>query len=168
MRNLMILRHGKSDWDSSALDDHSRPLASRGVRSARAVGRAIADYGISPEVVVSSTATRARSTAELVIEAGGLDASLHLEDRLYGASVNETLTVVAEYGKSANRVLIVGHQPTWSMTIRHLTGGTVAVRTATLADVELPIDTWDAVPRASGTLVALLQPRMLLTKEDNG
>jgi phosphohistidine phosphatase SixA len=58
--------------------------------------------------------------------------------------------------------MIVGHEPTWSMLIKQLTGGSCAVRTATVADIELHISGWDAVTSASGTLVSLLQARQFM------
>ena len=63
MKNLMIMRHGKSDWDAGVLGDHDRPLANRGIVSAERMGEVIRDLGIIPGLVISSTAVRARATA---------------------------------------------------------------------------------------------------------
>lgn len=163
MPNLMLMRHGKSDWDSGATDDHSRPLSSRGVASAERMGEVIRELGLVPDLVIASTAKRARATAELARITGGWNSRLILEDRLYGASVSETLSVLAHHGASCDRVILVGHQPTWSMTVHHLTGATVAMRTATIADIELPISSWSQAPESRGTLVTLLQPRHFVT-----
>ena len=160
--NLMLLRHGKSDWDAGSATDHDRPLAPRGVRSAERMGVALRDLGLVPDVVVSSTATRARSTAELARLAGGWDSRLVLEERLYGASVIDTLGVAEEYGGPADRLMLVGHEPTWSMAVHHLTGANVAMRTATCADIELNAVRWEDLTSISGQLVALLQPRHFL------
>ena len=161
--HLMLLRHAKSDWDSDANDDHSRPLNERGVRSANRMGAALRDLGLVPELVVSSTAVRARSTAELARLSGGWDSRLVLEDRLYGASSHDALRVAAEYGGSHERMMLVGHEPTWSQVVRTLTGARAAMRTAACADIELPIADWTAVSATSnGTLVTLLQPRHFL------
>jgi phosphohistidine phosphatase len=164
LMHLMLLRHAKSDWDSDAIDDHSRPLNERGVRSANRMGAAIRDLGIVPDLVVSSTAVRARSTAELARVGGGWNSRLVLEDRLYGASSHDTLAIASEYGDSLERVMLVGHEPTWSQVVRMLTGARAAMRTATCADIELSIPDWSAVTATTtGTLVALLQPRHFLS-----
>ena len=163
MRQLMLMRHGKSDWDAGVPNDHARPLAPRGVLSAQRMGEVLRQMDLIPDLVISSTATRARSTAELARITGGWDTRLVLEDSLYGASVSETLSVAARLGAGHERVMLVGHQPTWSMTVHHLTGARVAMRTATIADIELPISEWTQVPNAHGTLVALLQPRHFVT-----
>jgi phosphohistidine phosphatase len=159
MLNLMLMRHGKSDWDAASADDHGRPLSPRGIRSAERMGEVVRELGLVPDLVVSSTAKRARSTAELARITGGWESRLVLEDRLYGASVGETLAVATEHGETHTRIMLVGHQPTWSMAVQHLTGASVAMRTATLADIEVSASAWVDLPNARGTLVALLQPR---------
>jgi phosphohistidine phosphatase len=162
MRNLMIMRHGKSDWDAGAGSDHARPLARRGILSAERMGEVIRDLGVIPDLVISSTAVRARATAELARITGGWASRLILDEALYGTSPGGALEVVARYAGHCERVMIVGHEPTWSMLVRQLTGGSCAMRTATVADIEIRTDRWDAVTTASGTLVSLLQPRGFL------
>lgn len=162
MLNLMLMRHGKSDWDSGAQDDHSRPLNDRGKRSAERMGVVLRDLGLVPDLVVSSTATRARSTAELARLSGGWDSRLILDETLYGSGVADALTAASRHGGDANRVMLVGHEPTWSMTIAHLTGARASMRTATIADVEILADDWDELPESHGSLVSLLQPRAFL------
>jgi len=162
MRNLMIMRHGKSDWDAGAASDHSRPLANRGIVSAERMGEAIRDLGIVPGLVISSTAVRARATAELARITGGWASRLILEDDLYGTSPRGALEVLARYAGDCERVMLVGHEPTWSMLIKQLTGGSCAVRTATVADIEMHTTTWDDAVSSTGTLVSLLQPRAFM------
>jgi len=165
MRNLMLMRHGKSDWDAGAADDHSRPLNARGKRSADRMGVVVRELGLVPDLVVSSTAARARATAELARVSGGWASRLVLEDDLYGASVQETLAVAGRHGGDSSRLMLVGHQPTWSMTVRHLTGARAEMRTATIADIELHVDSWQAIEGAAGAIAALLQPRHFLFSE---
>jgi len=162
MLNLMIMRHGKSDWDADAQDDHDRPLAPRGVVSAERMGEVIRDLGLDPDLVISSTARRARATAELARITGGWHSRLVLEDDLYGTSVATALDVAARLGGDASRVMLVGHQPVWSLLVAHLTGARCAMRTATVADIELDSHDWTSVREGTGTLVTLLQPKAFL------
>jgi len=160
--DLMLFRHAKSDWDAGATDDHSRPLAPRGVRTAERMGEVLRDLGLVPDIVVSSTAVRARSTAELARISGGWHSRLVLDDALYGASVGESLAVAATHGDGHERVMLVGHEPTWSMAVRQVTGAMAEIRTGTCAVIEMHADRWDEVPVSSGSLVTLLQPRHFL------
>lgn len=155
----MIMRHGKSDWDTGSHDDHARPLSSRGVASAERMGEVLRDLGLAPELVISSTAQRAKTTAELARIAGGWSTRLVLADELYGASVEDSLEVVSRFGGEHHRLMIVGHEPTWSMLVQHLTGARCAMRTASVADIEVLSGDWASVASSSGTLVTLLQPR---------
>ncbi|MDK1018009.1 MAG: histidine phosphatase family protein [Actinomycetota bacterium] len=159
---LMLMRHAKSDWDAGASDDHSRPLAPRGIRAAQQMGEAVSELGIVPDLVVSSTANRARSTAEVARITGGWSCRLVLDDALYGGSVAETIACAVHHSGDRERIMLVGHQPTWSMTVEFITGEHVAMRTAAIADIELQIDDWSQIARESGTLVALLQPRRIV------
>lgn len=158
MTTLLLLRHGKSDWDAAYGADHDRPLAPRGVRSARIMGRLVSREGLVPDVVISSTAERAARTAELAADAGAWGREIRLDRRLYEAGPAGVLGVAAEV-TGGGRLLLVGHQPTWSLLVRRLTGEYADLRTASLAVIELPIDVWSAVEGTTGTLAALHHPR---------
>ncbi len=126
------------------------------------MGEVVRSLGLEPDLVISSTATRARATAELARITGGWSCRLVLDDALYSASVDATLEVIAQHGGECSRVMVVGHQPTSSMLVRHLTGARIAMRTATIADIEVSLPRWSSINEASGTLVTLLQPRPFL------
>ncbi len=161
----MFMRHGKSDWGIGSFDDHARPLNDRGRASAQRMGVVLSELGLTPDLVVSSSAVRARSTAELAERSGGWGCPIIVEDALYGASVAETLSVAARHGGSAGRILLVGHQPTWGMAVTHLTGSHTDMRTATVADIEVRASAWEELPQARGVLVSLLQARDFLHRD---
>jgi phosphohistidine phosphatase len=161
MRTLQLLRHGKSDWGAGAAD-HERPLNDRGRRAADAVGRYVAETGQVPDRVLTSSATRAHTTAERAIAAGRWDVELLVLDDLYLPSVDGVLTVVAEHGGDAGTLLVVGHEPTWSGLVGHLTSAVVRYPTAALAVVDLLVSRWDEVDLGvRGELRAFLPPRLL-------
>ena len=158
MKTLLLMRHAKSDWDADYGSDHDRPLNNRGLRSARLMGRVLAEEGLVPDLIISSTALRARRTAELAIEGGDWDSALVLDRSLY----DEGPRGVLEAGASApdvNSVMLVGHQPTWSMVVSALTGERADMKTATVAVIELDLDSWAELPGATGKLTRVLEPR---------
>jgi phosphohistidine phosphatase len=157
MRTLLLMRHAKSDWEADYGPDHDRPLNKRGTNSARLMGRVLAARGLVPDLIISSTATRARTTAELAMEAGGWDAELCLDPALYESGPQGVLEASAS-APEVSRLMLVGHQPTWSMVAQRLTGEPVEMKTATVAVIEFDLDSWSALPGASGTLVGLLNP----------
>lgn len=158
MKTLLLMRHAKSDWDADYGPDHDRPLNDRGLRSARLMGRVLAEENLVPDLIISSTAVRARRTAELAIEAGHWETELVLDRSLY----DEGPRGVLEAGASApdvSYVMLVGHQPTWSMLVASLTGERADMKTATVAVIELDLESWAELPRASGKLTRVLKPR---------
>jgi len=155
---LLLMRHAKSDWDADYGRDHDRPLNERGVRSARIMGEVLADEGLAPALVISSTALRARSTAELAIEAGTWQSRLILEPGLYGTSPDAVIELAAG-SPGVERLMLVGHQPTWSMLVRALTGEIADMKTATVAVVEVMGEGWSALAERNGSLSRVLQPR---------
>lgn len=157
MRRLLVMRHGKSDWSVGA-PDHDRPLKGRGRRAADAMGRLLSDIGEAPDHVITSSAVRARTTAQRAAAAGAWQAPIEVTDALYHASVEQVLRTVAD-APDVERLLVAGHEPTWSALVAHLTGGDVAMKTATVAAVDLHARAWPHAPRARGELAWLFQPR---------
>lgn len=160
MRRLILFRHGKSDWEADYGLDRERPLSKRGERAANTMGLVLRDLGEVPDRIVSSTAVRAESTAEMARLSGGWSGPLELSDDLYGASPAEALAVAARHGGEAERLMLVGHEPAWSHLTAHLTGGRVAVRTGTVVAIDLDVDDWRQAPHASGSVAYALHPKM--------
>jgi phosphohistidine phosphatase len=137
VKQLLVMRHAKSDWDAEYGPDHERPLNRRGVEAARLMGRRLTSLGLAPEHVISSTALRARTTAELAAESGGWDCPIELEPDFYGNGADAVMERVAR-GPDVERMMIVGHQPTWGTLVARLTGEQVEMKTAAVAVVEMP------------------------------
>ncbi len=164
MKTLLIMRHAKSDWNADYGADHERPLNDRGVRSARIMGRVLADHGLVPDLIVASTAVRARSTATLANEAGDWRSEMELEPSLYGSGT-ETAIQVAAAAPDVARLMLVGHQPTWSMLVTVLTGERVEMKTATVAAIDFQVEGWRDAATTQGQIVAVFQPRDYLDTE---
>lgn len=109
-RQLIVLRHAKTEQDASS--DRVRELTDRGRRDAAAAGRWLAEQDLAPDVVLTSPAARALSTALLVCDQLGTDPDVQVVEDLYGASVGEALDIVTGVDSDVRRVLLVGHNPT--------------------------------------------------------
>ncbi len=158
MPTLLVMRHGKSDWSAGHGSDHDRPLASRGVRSARLMGRLLTGLDLAPDLVISSTALRALTTAHLAREAGRWDVAVDLARDFYGGSPEDVLNLAAETPPTVERLMLVGHQPTWSGLVGALTGEWVDMKTGSVAVIEIP-EPWSGLSDAAGELIALHHPR---------
>lgn len=107
MIRLALVRHAKSDWGDSGLADHDRPLNARGERDAPIMAARLASSGFVPDVILSSTALRARTTAQTFADEFGLEVAL--ERRLYAAPGSTLLRAAAAAGAAS--VLLVAHNP---------------------------------------------------------
>ena len=162
MKLLSILRHAKSSWSDSSLDDHARPLNKRGLRDAPRMGALLREQGLVPETILSSTARRARDTAFAVAEAAGFPDEVRFTRSLYGADPDTWLEALRELPDTAGHALVVGHNPGLEELVALLVGESHVLPTAALAVVELPIERWRAVdPGLPGSLRALWRPRDL-------
>lgn len=157
MKTLLLMRHAKSDWNAGYERDHDRPLNQRGERSARLMGRVLAAEGKIPHLVVTSPAVRARSTATLANEAGAWEAEVELDPTLYGTGADAAVQVAAA-APDVDRLMLVGHQPTWSILVSVLTGGSVEMKTATVAVIDFDIDEWKALASVRGHIASVIQP----------
>lgn len=112
MLRLILTRHGKSSWDDPDLDDFHRPLAPRGLRNVPEMGRRLVRRGTPPDLVVTSTAVRALSTARaLARELGYPEQAIREIAGLYLASPLEILEVIRSLPATARTVMVVGHNP---------------------------------------------------------
>jgi phosphohistidine phosphatase len=163
MRTLLVMRHAKSSWDDSRRPDHERPLNRRGERDAPRMGDLVNEQGLTPDVLLSSDAVRARTTAEAVAVAAGCSAAIRLEPRLYLAAAKDIYAVLHAIEDAGSRtVMIVGHNPGLEEFVAQLTGEREALPTAAIAHIVVPIDRWqDLDDSTRGSLVDLWLPREL-------
>jgi phosphohistidine phosphatase len=162
MKTLMLLRHAKSSWDDPDLDDHDRPLNKRGKRDAPRMGKLLAQQDLTPELIVTSTAKRARRTARAVAEACGYEGQMVETGDLYHAPAEGYVEVLRRLPPDVDCPLLVGHNPGMEDLLARLTGSDEIMPTAALAKVSLPVDAWDELTsKTPGTLINLWLPREL-------
>ena len=167
-RELLVLRHAKSAWDTDAESDFDRPLAKRGRKACAKVGAWIREEDILPDLVVSSPATRAEQTACRVLTAAGGDPETVVYDEaIYGGGIAEMLEILYGVPSTFRRVLVVGHNPGFEMFVDWLAADPIEVPegkklfpTAALARFAMP-DDWRELDPGDGTLIDLVRARDL-------
>lgn len=110
MYALYLLRHAKSSWADPTLSDHERPLAPRGRRDAKRIAAHLLQQRVEPEVVLCSSAARARETLELLRPALG-SSTVEVEEELYAASSDELLARIRLVPDAVDSVMLIGHNP---------------------------------------------------------
>jgi phosphohistidine phosphatase len=167
VKHLHVLRHAKSSWDDPSLRDHDRPLNGRGKRAAKTMSRHIRDAGVVPDLVLCSTATRARQTLERIEPVLGRRET-HVEADLYGASARSLLARLRLVPDTIGAVLLIGHNPGLQDLVLALAAPGDARRrveekfpTAALATLEYEGAAWDRLAPGAAELVGYVRPRDL-------
>ena len=161
MIELLAMRHAKSDWGVAAAD-RERPLAPRGVKAAKRMGRALTRIGAEPELMLTSPAVRARATAELAAAAGGWQAAIRVVPGFYGGAWSDVTAGIAAARPSVQRIMVIGHEPTWSDLVAALCGGgRVTMPTGAVACLRIDDTDWTALGPGCAELRWHLTPATL-------
>ncbi|MGW0092669.1 SixA phosphatase family protein [Streptomyces sp. NPDC003328] len=167
LHRLVVFRHAKSAWPAG-VPDHERPLAPRGRRDAPAAGRALAESDWLPDLVLCSTAVRARQTWELASAQWGTPPPVRFDAQLYAADVPELLESVHHAPTEARALLLIGHNPGLTDLILELAGDGLGdtvdrVRakfpTSGIAVLAWHGDTWDSLAAGTALLTDVIVPR---------
>ncbi len=160
MKTLLIMRHAKSSWKNEDLTDHDRPLKKRGEYDAAQMGGRIHKNDLTPQRIITSTAKRALKTAELVAEACHYEERIIATREFYGADPEDFVEVLRQLNDADERVMVVGHNPDLETLLESLTGALESLPTAALAQIALPIDSWEELTEDTpGKLVQLWAPQ---------
>jgi phosphohistidine phosphatase len=162
VRRLTLLRHGKSSWEDSELEDFDRPLAPRGLRNVPEMGRRLARRGELPDLILASPALRAISTARAIArEIGYREDSIRKEPALYLATPLEILAVLERAGGSASHLMVVGHNPGLTELANMLDDIRLDnMPTAAMLAVEFDTAGWDRIDPASARFLWFDTPKL--------
>jgi phosphohistidine phosphatase len=163
LKRLFLLRHAKSSWEDEDVPDHDRPLAPRGRKAAKRMAKHLRDEGISPSLVLCSSARRTRETLERLEP----DGDVRVERELYGASASELLERLRLVPDKTQSVMLIGHNPAVQELALELAAdgdGLVDVErkfpTCALATLSLR-GTWGELEAGAAELVAFVSPKDL-------
>lgn len=165
MKFLTLIRHAKSSRDNPREPDQLRPLNPRGLRDAPAMGKYLdTTFRFAPDIIVSSPATRAITTARLIADAIGCSEwQIKQDERIYEAPVSALLEVVREQQDEHSHVCLTGHNP----GIEHLANWLCATRvvedvvTCAVIMLELDIASWEMADAGKAKLREYLYPALI-------
>lgn len=163
MKRLFLVRHAKSSWDDPSLDDIDRPLNNRGKKNAPEMGIRLRKQGIIPDLLISSPAKRAFSTAKKISEAIGYpNKSIEIDDRLYHGSSNSMLAIIHQLKEKINSVMLFGHNPGFTDFANTLCGINIYnIPTAGIVAIDFGVDSWAEVDYNIGELVFFDYPKKI-------
>ena len=168
-KSIIILRHAKSNWINSDIDDHERPLSSRGYKNAREMAEFLKIKKYKPDYRICSSAKRAILTLGPIIEMWP-DIPVNITNKIYLASSNEILMILKkqiEYSK----ILIIGHNPGLANLLSYLIDinnldyndelsySIKKLPTCSLAMISLEINYWKEIFQSKGSLKSFITPK---------
>ena len=167
-RQLVIMRHAKSAWDTEAATDFERPLAKRGRGDAPRVGQWLLEQDLIPDYIVSSPAERAKQTTLRACKPMDIKkTTINWDPRVYGAGTEDLLEVLAEIPCKKSRILMVGHNPGLEFLFSFLTKSgdeidpeITPIKTATVVVLDMP-DSWKNIELGCATAIKIQYPRDL-------
>lgn len=174
MLNLLLMRHAKSSWSDTSLDDFHRPLNKRGRKAVPQMARWMKHNGYGADLALISSAQRTRSTFKLLKHAGvEVGASRKLQ-RLYLASSAELLQVIRTSKPDVKTLLLIGHNPGLHILLKSLISADEAVTdgsfyskfpTSAFAHVTFNTAAWSDVAPSGGKLYRYMTPKRLSSQE---
>jgi phosphohistidine phosphatase len=161
VKTLYICRHAKSSWADPGMRDFDRPLNQRGLKDAPDMAQRFVERLEPVDLLVSSPAERAITTAREYARTLLRENRLVQEPRIYEASVPALLRIISNLPPDAHAVMLFGHNPGFTELVAHLSGQDIGnLPTSGIARVDVEVDDWDAVSRDTGRLVWLDYPKL--------
>lgn len=164
MRTLFLIRHAKSSWDNPGLRDFNRPLNERGLHDAPKMAKLLAKKGVKPDLLLSSPAKRAITTAHFFAEAFGLEADdVVQEQEIYEAAVSDILNIVNNLPDSAQSVMLFGHNPTLTDVANRFSDQYIDnIPTCGIVQIESEADSWKAFSEGNAAVKKIFFPKEVL------
>jgi phosphohistidine phosphatase len=160
MKTLFLVRHAKSSRDDPSLPDRDRPLDDRGRQHAPKMGRRLAKRDVKPDLLLSSPALRALTTAHLIAEEVGYKRKdIVVDDRLYASSADDLLAVIRALDKKLNRVMLFGHNPEFTDLAHRLSSEIIDMPTSAVVEFNFDTKAWSDVGEVQPAKVALDYPK---------
>ena len=160
MKNLYLIRHAKSSWEYD-LSDHERPLNNRGYKDANLVSKHLKDSLKLPDLVVSSDAVRAKTTATIFVDNLGISKNIFkLDHSLYDFSGRQLTEVIKNCNDAVNTLMVFGHNHAMTYFVNTFGNKPIGnVATSGFTHIELDIDSWQNLKK--GITIQTLFPKEL-------
>lgn len=161
MKNVFFVRHAKSSWAEPYLRDAERPLNKRGLRDAPFMAKMLNSKGIQADLIISSPAKRALTTAKYFAKEMNLPAEkIDINNIVYGAYPEDVIQLVKKVDNDVETLMVFGHNPTFTSIVNRFTEDYIAnVPTCGIVKIEADIDSWADFGEATAVLTEFYYPK---------
>lgn len=162
-KQLLLIRHAKSDWNNVGLRDFDRPLNKRGHSNAPEMANRMVEQQIIPDLILSSPALRAITTATYFAENWDIDQpKIRQEYSIYEANVKSLLALVNQLDNKFDRVAMFGHNPGFTDFVNYLSDANIYnMPTCSVVIIEFPFENWNEVSTETGKVILFDYPKSL-------
>ncbi|MEA3330558.1 MAG: histidine phosphatase family protein [Campylobacterota bacterium] len=159
MKKLYIIRHAKSSWKDSSLDDFDRPLNKRGKLNAPFMGTILKDKNVVPDIIISSPALRAKSTAKIIAKK-----VKYLKDIVYKKAIYEESTVklhamLRKIDNDNDIAFLIGHNPELNILAGHYAHFNENIVTCGVVEIEFACNRWSEICAKNAKLISFDYPK---------
>ena len=159
MKKLYLIRHAKSDWSNPALDDFDRPLNKRGKKNVLFMGQILHKKDVSPDLIISSPAYRARTSAKKIAKEINYHKKIVFNEYLYQASFKTILEIVNFTENTYDEIFIIGHNPSLNVLAFYLIDFNENIPTSGIVEIEFSCNSWREVNKSNAKFVSFEYPR---------
>ncbi len=159
-KQLLLIRHAKSDWGNADLRDFDRPLNKRGKANAPEMAERLAKHKIFPDLIVSSPANRAITTAGYFAEVWKIKSNaIQKEPSIYEASIKTLVALINQFDNKFDRIALFGHNPGLTDLVNYFDSYLDNMPTCSVVMLEFPFDDWRMVSADTAKVLLFDYPK---------
>lgn len=159
MKKLYIIRHAKSSWKDETLNDFERPLSKRGKSNAPMMGARLKKKGVMPDIIISSPAKRAKSTAEIIAKEIGYKKKVLFDENIYESSVEELRKILTALDDKNSTAFLFGHNPELNMLVDYYVKFYENIPTCGVVEIAFACDKWTDIEPKNAKLLSFDYPK---------
>ena len=167
MKKLFIIRHAKSSWKDTSLDDFDRGLNKRGKKDIKFIAKWLKANRFYPDLILSSPARRAKDTLKQIVETLKLnDKIIRFDKSIYEATCDSLIDLLVQIDKRYDNLFLIGHNPALNELAEYLTNSVIFnIPTSGIFCVEFNISQWSEVRNIKGIISFFEFPKKLRQME---
>ena len=163
MKSIILFRHAKADWNPDYINDHERPLNSTGMKAAKKMGQYLSDINIIPDLVISSSALRTKTTSSLAIKEGQWDSIFKIDSNIYGGDTEFLLNLFKKQSNKNNLICLTGHEPYLSSFLGQVINrSNIIFPTASMSKINFNVSSWEEIEFNNAVLDWFIKPKELI------
>ena len=157
MKTLHLIRHAKSDWNTTTQTDYKRPLNKRGLKDATMMAKQLQNLNFNPSIIYCSPAQRTKTTSSLLVK----DIKIIFDKNIYEASLKDLTKLINEFPDEHSEIALIGHNPSITYLSNYLTGELMNnIPTCSVLKIDLEINSWQELTQDIGIQKFFVYPNM--------